>query len=225
MKRGHVAAVLGTGGLLMTAGGQLHPRGKGDTVEDYLEVMLGASTWVVAHTLLLVGLVVAVAGLVMARRISAFGTAVDRTLNVTIVAWSLAAVETVPHLLAVQEHGELAQHQDTPILDLHLLLQVGATPLFGFTGALLALVVAREAGTVPAKVLAALAVLGGLCYGAAGPLVNLTENVAVTPLFIGQAGLAVWAVGTAVRLAFGGRDGGETTERTEPVVLTPGRTG
>ncbi len=221
MSRRGVAAVLGTAGLLMSAGGQLHPRGKGDTVEDYLEVMLGASTWVVAHTLSLAGIVIAVVGLALARRISAFGPGADRVLTVTTVAWGIAAIEAVPHLLAVSEHSELAHDEATPILDLHLLLQMGATPLFGFTGALLALTVAREAGTVPSKVLAVLAVIGGLCYGAAGPLVNLTENVAVTPLFIGQAGLAVWVVGTAVRLAFGKHDDGAAVATDVPETTAP----
>ncbi len=205
-----MAAVLGAAGLLMSAGGQLHPRGKGETVEAYLDTMLGSSTWVVAHTLSLVGMVVAVAGLAMARRISAFGPGVDRILTITTVAWGIAAIEAVPHLLAVRDHASLQHDEATPILDLHLLLAIGATPLFGFTGALLALAVAREAGTVPSKLLAVLAVIGGLCYGAAGPLISLVDDVAVAPLFIGQAGLAIWVLGTAVRLAFGkGHDDGD----------------
>lgn len=200
VSRRAVAAVLLLAGLLMSAGGQLHPRGKGETVESYLDSMLGSSTWVVAHVLSLAGLVVAVVALAMARRISAFGPGADRVLTWTTVAWGIAAVEAVPHLLAIRDHDALQHDEATPILDLHLVLQMGATPLFGFMGALLALTVAREAGTVPAKVLAVLAVIGGLCYGAAGPLINLVDDVAVAPLFIGQAGLAIWVVGTAVRL-------------------------
>ena len=96
---------------------------------------------------------------------------------------------------------------------------MGATPAFGFTACLLALVVAREAGTTASKVLAGFATVGGIAYALAGPLVNLTDNVAVTPLFIGQAGVAVWLIGTAVRLARGGRDD-ESAESLSPEAAT-----
>ena len=48
--------------------------------------------------------------------------------------------------------------------------------------------------------LAAVAVLGGVFSAAAGPLVVLTGDPRFTILFPFQAGLAVWLVGTGVRL-------------------------
>jgi hypothetical protein len=211
MNRRFTAAVLGAGGLLMMVGGQLHPRGSGDDVDDYLESMLGSSTWQVAHITLLAGVLAAVAGLVMARRMSLFGAAVDRVLTLATVGWSFAALELVPHVLAVRDADALHEHGETPILDLHLLLQVVATPALGIAGVILAISVARAAGTKPAWALAVVGSVGGLAYAAAGPLVNLTDNVTFATLFPAQAGLAVWLIGTAVRVVVGaGRGGGHS---------------
>src|SRR6476619_6395433 len=49
------ALPLGIGGLLMAAGGQLHPHGSGATVDSYLSSMLGSGTWLPSHLLLLLG--------------------------------------------------------------------------------------------------------------------------------------------------------------------------
>ena len=48
--------------------------------------------------------------------------------------------------------------------------------------------------------LAVVAVVGGLLSALAAPMVALTGDVAWTALFPFQAGLAVWLVGTGVRL-------------------------
>jgi hypothetical protein len=193
--------LLGVAGLLVAAGGQLHPRGSGATADDYLASMFVSPTWVVAHLASLAGLAVAVAALVRARRTGAFGPRVTAWLPVPIAGWSIAALELVPHLLAAGEHHDHVSGGPTPVLDLHLALQVLATPALGLTGAALAIAVARAAGTAPAWVLGAIGAVGGVAYSAAGPLIALTGDVAFSPLFAAQAGLAVWLLGTAVRLA------------------------
>src|ERR1044072_1787288 len=64
--RWRTAVLLGAAGVLLGAGGNLHPHGHGDTVDDYLASMLGAPTWPIAHVLLLAGtLLGAVAFLVL----------------------------------------------------------------------------------------------------------------------------------------------------------------
>ena len=196
---------LGVGGLLMAAGGQLHPHGSGETVDSYLASMLGSGTWLPSHLLLLLGTAIATVGFVTTRRAEVFGAQVERWLVAAAVGWGLATVELVPHLVAIRDADSLAHHHATPVLDLHLALQVVATPLMGLTGAALAIAVARSARTVPAWALAVPAVVGGLGYAASAPLIAATGSLAPAALFPMQAGLAVWLVGTWVRVAAGRR--------------------
>lgn len=194
------AALLIVGGLLMAVGGQMHPRGSGATVDEYLLTMFDSSLWVGAHTVSLLAGLVSVLAFVVAWRNEVFGPGVRRVLPLAIVGWGFGVLEMVPHLLAAGDASALAHHQATPVLDLHVGLQTIAGPAVGLTGALLAVAVARAAGTWPARVLAAVAVLGGVLSAAAGPLVVLTGDPRVTILFAFQLGLAVWLLGTGVRL-------------------------
>lgn len=194
------AALLVAGGVLMAAGGQLHPIGSGETVEAHLLSMFESPAWTFAHTLLLAGGVVNLLAFVTAWRVRAFGPRVQRVLPIVAVGWGFGAIELVPHLLAAGEAGELAHHHATPVLDLHVVLQVIASPAVGLTGALVAFVVARAARTWPARLLAVPGVAGGLLSAAAGTLVVLTGDPFFTILFPFEAGLAVWLVGTGLRL-------------------------
>lgn len=195
------AVLLGAGGVLLLAGGPLHPDGTGATVEEHLATMLAAPGWGLSHLLLLVGAVLALAGFVAARRDGSFGPQVTRLLPVVIVGWALGVLDAVPHLLASHDHGALVAGGPTPVLDVHLVLQTVAVPAVGLTGALVALAVARSDRTVAAVALGVVGALGGIGYAAAGVLVPLTWDVRFSALFPLQAGLAVWLVGTAVRLA------------------------
>ena len=196
------AALLGTAGVLLGAGGNLHPHGHGETVEEYLASMLGAPTWPIAHLLLLAGTVLAAAAFTVLSRTAVSG-AVRRWARVAAVGWVLGGLEGIPHLLADRVLDGLTHHHETPMLDLHALLQVGATPLLGLTGAALAVAAARAVRTRSAWVLAIPAVVGGLGYAVAGPLVNLTHDVGVAGLFPLQAGLALWLIGAAALTARG----------------------
>lgn len=200
--RWRTAVLLGVAGVLLGAGGNLHPHGHGDTVDDYLASMLGAPTWPIAHVLLLAGTVLgAVAFLVLSRAAASAG--VRRWARVAAVGWVLGGLEGIPHLLADRDLDGLTHHHETPVLDLHTMLQVGATPLLGLTGAALAVATARAVRTRSAWVLAVPAVVGGIGYAVAGPLVNLTHDVGVAGLFPLQAGLALWLVGAAALTARG----------------------
>lgn len=195
------AALFVTGGLLMAAGGQLHPHGSGDSIDAHLVSMFESPAWPLAHLLLLAGAVASFLAFVAAWRVEAFGPSVQRWLPGIAVAWAFGAAELVPHLLAAGEAHALEHHESTPVLDVHLLMQLIATPAVGLTGALVAVLVHRGSRTWASGVLAAFGVVGGLLYAAAAPVVVLTQDPAFTVLFAVQLGLAVWLVGTGIRLA------------------------
>lgn len=194
------AVLLAVAGLSMAAGGALHPHGEGATVDEALGSMLGSPLWDLAHVLVLAGLVVGIAGLILIRRSDALGPRLRPWLTVTIVTWTLGAVETVPHLLAGGEHGAHAAGEPTPMTDAHVMLSTVTTPLLALATAILAVQVARRSRSVAAWVLAGLAIVGGLAFGAASPLLAITGNPAVSALFPGQMLIDVWLVGTAIRL-------------------------
>jgi hypothetical protein len=194
------ASLFLSGGLLMALGGQLHPHGSGETVDEHLLSMFESPTWYASHAIALAGSVLCALAFVAAWRTRAFGAAVQRWLPVTAGLWALGAAELVPHLLAAREAHALEHHHATPVLDLHLVLQLVATPAVGVTGVLVAVAVARAARTRAATVLAVFAVLGGVLYAVSAPLVVVTGNPAFTVLFPFQAGLAIWMAGTGVRL-------------------------
>ncbi len=194
------AALFVCGGLLMIVGGELHPNGSGDSVDAHLLSMFESPTWPLAHLLLLAGGVSSFLAFVAAWRTQAFGPRVQRWLPLVTLAWGFGAAEMVPHLLAAHEAQALAHHEATPVLDVHLVMQMIASPAVGITGAIVAVAIARAAQTRPSQLLAAFAVVGGLLYAVAGPLVVATGDPRYAILFAFQLGLAVWLTGTGVRL-------------------------
>lgn len=199
------AVLLALAGASMAAGGALHPHGSGDTLDEALGSMLGSPLWNLSHLLVLGGLLIGVAGFVLLRRSNAFGPALRPLLTAVIVTWMLAAVETVPHLLAGGEHEAHAAGGPTPMTDAHVMLSTVTTPLLALATALLAVRIARQAGTVLAWVLAVFAILGALTFGLASPLLAITGNPAVSALFPGQLLIDVWLIGTAIRVLWASR--------------------
>lgn len=198
---GRVGAVLlAVAGVSMAAGGLLHPHGSGDTVDEALGGMLASPLWNLSHLLVLAGLIIGIAGFVVIRRSGVLGPQLRRWLTLVIVTWSLAAVETVPHLLAGGEHAAHVSGGPTPMTDAHVLLSTATTPLLAIVTALFAIQLARQGRTVGAWVLAGFAILGALTFGAASPLLAITGNPAVSVLFPGQLFIDVWLIGTAIRL-------------------------
>lgn len=207
-----VAAGLIAGGVLYAVGGQLHPRGKGDTKDAYLDSMLTDSNWAASHLAQFVALAVITATYVIAYRADVFGRATRRWVLAATVGAGIAAAEMLPHLAASSEHHSLEHGEATPILDTHLLLQVVATPALGLTTAALAIAVARASGTLPARLLAGVAVVFGVAYALAGPLVRFTEDLSFTKLFPAQAGIAIWILGTGVRVLLRNRRNSASAE-------------
>jgi hypothetical protein len=105
----------------------------------------------------------------------------------------------VPHLLTGSEHQALEAGEATPMLTTHLALSVVTEPLLGLSVAALAVAVARAAHTVPAWLPAGV-VVGGVVFGAAAPLVAVTQDPAFTALYSADALVSVCLVGTALRL-------------------------
>jgi hypothetical protein len=179
---------LAVAGLLIGAGGVLHPRV--DTsleLEQGLAGMFESSGWNLAHLLTMAGFLVLAASL---------ATLAHGALRVpgwiAAVATAFAALESVPHLLAASEPS---------LVDVHTTLQAFSTPVVGLSLAAVALVGARSGELDAGRIVTALAVAGGVAFAFAGPAIALTENPELSPLFAGSAGLAVWAVVAGTRRA------------------------
>ena len=191
-------------GLLIGLGGVLHPRV--DTsleFEQGLAGMFESSLWNASHALTMAAFLTLAAALAVLVR--ADGPAWPSHLRV--IGWigaaaaGLAAVETVPHLLAASDAGAIHRGEAAPLADLHTTLQAISTPAAGLSIAALALAGLRSRALDGGRAATALAVLGGLAFAAAGPAIALSEDSALSPLFVGSAGLAIWAVVTGARTA------------------------
>jgi hypothetical protein len=214
------AAGLTAAGLLLAAGGLMHPQADSDAgYEAALAGMFDASAWTASHALVLLGYVVlACAATLLVRS----GT--DLPAGVRTAGWAVAigatlgAIETVPHLLAASESTALVDGDATPLTDTHALLQVVTTPAVGLSLAALALTSARDRVLSNGRVAAAVAVAGGVALALSGPLLFLTEDPAFSPLFAGSAALAIWLVLAGARTSRrlrvdAGRDGVTTRAR------------
>lgn len=185
------AVGLAAAGLLIGLGGILHPRV--DTSLDFqhgLAGMFESSAWAGSHLLTMAGFLTLAVSLAALTRGSVLG-------RIATIAAAFAAVESLPHMLAASEAAELRTGAATPLADLHTALQAVSTPLVGLSLAALALTRELDAG----RVVTALAVVGGLVFAAAGPAIALSQSSELSPLFVGSAGLAVWAVVAGTRRA------------------------
>jgi hypothetical protein len=191
-------------GLLLGIGGILHPRVDSSVdLEQGLAGMFESSTWDVAHALTLAGyLVLAVSLAVLVRQLGSGWSARQRMIGWAAVAGAtIAAIESVPHLLAATETNALLAGDSTPLTDLHTILQAIATPAVGLTFAALAVASARNHALGNGMIVAVLALVGGVVYSFAGPGIAITENPELSPLFIGSAGLSIWLLVAGIRTA------------------------
>jgi hypothetical protein len=215
------AATLAAAGLLLAAGGLMHPHADAEAgYEQALAGMFGASAWTASHGLTLSAfLLVAVALAALLRAVGdGWAVRVRRAGWAVVAGAGLAAVEAVPHLLASTEADALLRGDATPLTDLHAVLQAVATPAFGLAVAALALTTAGDRTLGNGRVAALAGVLGGLAYALAGPLMLLTEDPALSPLFAGAAPIAVWFVLAGART--GRRLHGATPRCTRNAVAT-----
>jgi hypothetical protein len=197
-------AGLAAAGLLMAAGGILHPHADtGASYESALAGMFEASAWTMSHAMVLLGFLLL--SLSMATLVRERGH--DWPLGLRLAGWAvaissgLAVVESVPHLFASSEADALLSGDATPLTDLHALLGAVTTPVVGLSLAAFAVLSARDRVLANGRIAAAVAVAGGLAYALAGPLMLITADPAFSPLFAGSAALAVWLVLAGVRTA------------------------
>jgi hypothetical protein len=193
---------LAAAGVLVAVGGLLHPHA--DLGADYDHALSGElheGVWPLAHTLILAGLVVLAATLVVVVRAAAgVWPARVRLLGWWAVAGAaLAVVEMVPHLLAYTQADDFADDGSAALVTAHTTIQLVSAPLFGVTIGALALAAAPERWFGTGRVLAALALLGGLVYGFAGIFVTALHSPPLSPLFAGEVLPALWLVVSGIR--------------------------
>lgn len=191
------AAGLALGGLLFTVGGSLHPEATGTTVTEHLVEMYANPLWVPSHVLALAGVLAVAISLAVLARTGAPIPASDRLRPFAIIAALgaiIATVEFIPHLASNSEAEALHEGHAAPLTDLHGWLGIVSTPALGLSVALLAVMVAvtRTRLRALAWVLAVIAVVGGVSYAIAGPLIKLSGDPAAAGFFTGVAGTSAW---------------------------------
>lgn len=171
-------------GILIVAGGSQHPRGP-------MVEMLAHPDWVPSHTLLLVGFIALVAGLLLYRRAAAPPPRTARWLRYAIVGTVLQAIEMVFHTVSVVDGGHLAAGHPTPVLSTHMVLAVVLYPVFGATliGFIVATARDRSLGS---PWIAWLGILGAAAHGAAPVLVVGLKIQQAAILFPLLMLLALW---------------------------------
>jgi hypothetical protein len=191
----HAALGLALAGLLIGLGGVMHPRV--DTAVEFEQGLVGmfeSGSWTVSHLLTMAGFAALAASLALLAR--GFG-------NLRVLGWiaagaaAFAALETLPHLLAASDAAALRAGEAAPLADLHTAVQAFSTPLVGLSIAALALARPLDAG----RIATALAVVGGVAFAFAGPAIAITGDSGLSPLFVGSAGIAIWAVVAGLRTA------------------------
>lgn len=159
--------------VTLVVGGFLHPDQDPNAPEEaILAAWLGDPLWVPSHSLLLVGAILLVPGLLgLLGGRPDLPAAARRAGWVAVAGAALWVVEGVPHLAAAAESAAAAAGQPTPLLVIHQLLALVAFPLVGLSIAGLAVLGGRQ---LAHPVLAALAAAGGVAWTAApwavGPL-------------------------------------------------------
>jgi hypothetical protein len=178
-------------GVLIMVGGMNHPRGR-------MVEMLAHPDWVWSHTLLLLGFLSLLAGLVLYRRAAApLPERTSRWLRLALYGTVLQAIEMAFHTVSVVDGEHLAAGHPTPVLTTHLVLAVILYPIFAATIIGFIVATARDR-TLASPWIAWLGILGAAAHGLSTPL--------VVGLGISQAGilfplvmlLAIWLALAAV---------------------------
>ena len=183
-----------TAGVLMAVGGPMHPSSDArDSMTQELATMTADAAWVPGHALIMVGTVLLVAGLWLARAQGVWPAA-HRALTATAVTMSLYAVETAFHLAAVADSAALASGEMPPLTFIHLALATVLYPLSGTGLVLLGIyLVGSESGI--RRVVPVLAVVGGLLHASSIIITLLFPTFEATPLFAGAGmSIALWSL-------------------------------
>lgn len=172
--------------LFLMAGGPQHPAGT-------MAEMLGDPKWVPAHSLMLVGFVTLLAGLLLYKRSISLPAAANRWLKFAIIGTVLQAIEMAMHTAAVVDHHHLVAGQSTPVLTAHLWLAVIFYPIFGVT--IIGFIIAgMRDHVIGSPWIGWLGIAGALANGLAPVLVVLLKIEAARILFPLVLLLALWLI-------------------------------
>lgn len=145
-------------------GGMHHPRGR-------MVDMLAHPDWTWSHSVILVGFLAFLVGLVLYRRAaSPLPARTARWLRLALWGTALQAVEMVFHTVSVVDAGHLAAGASTPVLTTHLVLAVLLYPIFGLTMIGFIVATARDRALASPWV-SWLGILGAAAHGLSAPLV------------------------------------------------------
>ncbi len=188
------AMTLAAGGALFAVGGLLHPSGPWS--EQLVDL-----TWIPAHAILLLGAVaVSVALFLLASRLT-LPPRVRTATRVAAVGVALGAAEMVPHLLAFTDAHAVAHGGPTPLLDIHMQAGLLTNLVLGLSLATLAVLASRTRALGTGPAVAALAVIGGIAFAAAAPMIVATGVDAFAILFSGSVLIGLWLLISGVALA------------------------
>ena len=178
----------------MLIGGALHPAGLEDApFMEHTAVMLRNPVWPTSHAFSLLGSLLLLTGLLLARQDADVAEAVGpRLLRIAVVGNAVWCIEGLAHLLAYRDLDALVSGGPTPILSVHLAMAVVSYPLGNFPLVLVGPRLGRNWQPL-VRVFAWLGAIGGLVYGVSAPIVVLNQDQGYGILFpIGATLVAVW---------------------------------
>ena len=189
------------GGAFFFVGGSMHPGEDppGLSVKEHLHLLFRDPAWYPSHALLLVGMVLIAAALVALVRGGALASVPrgQRVGAIAAVAAVLAALDMLLHLVVASEASSIAAGEATPLTDVHVIAETLTVPAFGFSIAVLG-VIGAMTRTIGNRLIAVLAVVGGVTYGLAGGTFLFTDRLNV--LFPGGAAIGLWAIAAGIWL-------------------------
>jgi hypothetical protein len=175
------------GGVIMAAGGPLHPRG------ETMHSMLIDPNWFPSHMGQLVGFGLMTLGMMRFRRVLPHSPAVRRWSGLAALGLALQTVEMAFHLASMVDAEKLAAGLATPVLSTHIVLALTIYPLLAILVSGLIVVAARtrELGT---PLLAPLGIAGLVAQAIAVVLVAGFDMQAARIGFPMVMLFAIWTV-------------------------------
>jgi hypothetical protein len=150
--------------VTIIVGGMHHPRGR-------MVDMLAHPDWTWSHSVILVGFLALLVGLVLYRRAaSPLPARTARWLRFALWGTALQAVEMAFHTVSVVDAENLAAGASTPVLTTHLVLAVVLYPVFGVTMIGFIVATARDR-TMASPWVSWIGILGAAAHGLSAPLV------------------------------------------------------
>lgn len=129
--------LFGVGGVIMAAGGPLHPRG------ETMHSMLIDPNWFPSHMAQLIGFGLMTLGMMRFRRVMPHSAAVQRWSGLAALGLALQTVEMAFHLASMVDAENLAAGLATPVLSTHIVLALTIYPLLALLMSGLIVVAAR----------------------------------------------------------------------------------